>query len=68
MWTMARAAAELTPKLERDAYKMSLAFKKPVFLPSTAHFGYTVDQNGAEFALNSSSYDVLHLCGDIRYI
>jgi len=68
MWTKARAAAQLTPQLEQDAYTLSLAFKKPIFLPSKARFDYSLSDSGAEFALTNIPGDVLHLSGDVRYI
>ncbi|GAB3683955.1 MaoC family dehydratase [Salinisphaera aquimarina] len=68
MWTKARAAAALEPELTRDAYTLALAFKKPVFLPSRARFGYTLTEAGADFALTNTQGDILHLKGDVRYL
>jgi len=68
MWTKARAAAELEPELKQNAYTLSLAFKKPVFLPSKARFGYTLSEAGADFALTNPKGDVPHLIGDVRYL
>lgn len=67
MWTKARVAAELAPHLTQDAYTLSLAFKKPVFLPSKARLKYTMSERGADFALVNAKGDKLHLEGDIRY-
>lgn len=68
MWTKARAAAELEPQLSQSAYTLSLAFKKPVFLPSKALFAYRKDDGGAQFALTDRKGEILHLAGDIRYL
>ena len=68
MWTKARAAAELEPKLEQSAYSLSLGFKKPVFLPSQARFAYSLHEQGADFALTNSKGDIVHVLGDIRYL
>jgi hypothetical protein len=68
MWIKARAAAALEPELEKSAYTLSLAFKKPVFLPSQARFVYRLDANGGEFALINQQGDIAHLIGDVRYI
>ena len=68
MWTKARAAAELEPKLEQAAYTLTLGFKKPVFLPSKARFGYSLGAQGADFALTNPKGDIVHLLGDIRYL
>lgn len=68
MWAKARAAAGLEPELEKSAYTLSLAFKKPVFLPSQARFVYRLDDSGADFALTNTKGDILHLLGDVRYL
>jgi len=68
MWTKARAAAELEPKLEKSAYTLSLGFKQPVFLPSQARFAYSLHEQGADFALTNANGDIVHLLGDIRYL
>ena len=68
MWMKARAAAEIEPQLSQSAYKLSLAFKKPVFLPSSPRFAYRLDEAGADFALSNEKGDILHLLGDVRYL
>ncbi len=68
MWLKARAAAQLAPQLEQRAYTLRLEFKKPVFLPSSAVFKYSLDESGADFALTDPSGDILHLQGDVTYI
>jgi acyl dehydratase len=68
MWTKARAAAALESELKQSAYKLSLSFKKPVFLPSRARFVYSLNERGAEFALTNQQGDIAHLVGDVRYL
>ncbi|MGB7757044.1 MAG: MaoC/PaaZ C-terminal domain-containing protein [Salinisphaera sp.] len=68
MWMKARAAAALEPHVEREAYSLSVAFKKPVFLPSTVLFKEGAVDNGVNFALTSRSGDVHHLTGEVRYL
>ncbi|AWN17118.1 MaoC/PaaZ C-terminal domain-containing protein [Salinisphaera sp. LB1] len=68
MWMKARAAAALQPHLSSEAYSLSVAFKKPVFLPSTLVFQYGGADNGVDFALTSRSGDVQHLTGEVRYL
>lgn len=68
MWTKAHVAAELAPQLAHDAYRLELAFKKPVFLPSRPRLQYTLGEQGADFALVSENIDKLHLSGSVRYL
>lgn len=68
MWTKARVAAELEPHLTQDAYTLALAFKKPVFLPSSTCLKYTQNEQGMDFALVNDKGDKLHLSGDVRYL
>lgn len=68
MWTKARVAAELEPHLSSDAYTLSLGFKKPVFLPSSACFKYTQNEQGVDFALVNETGDKLHLLGEVSYL
>lgn len=68
MWLKARVAAELTPQLSSQAYKLSVAFRKPVFLPSPVNFGYGLGPQGADFALTHPDGDILHLQGQVSYL
>ncbi|HET7314318.1 MaoC family dehydratase [Salinisphaera sp.] len=68
MWVKARAAAALQPHVAREAYSLSVAFKKPVFLPSTVLFKEAGGDNGLHFALTSRAGDTHHLTGEVRYI
>lgn len=68
MWTKARVAAELEPQLSDDAYTLALAFKKPVFLPSSTRLKYVQSEQGVDFALVNDKGDKLHLSGEVRYL
>lgn len=68
MWLKARVAAELAPRLYSPAYKLSVAFKKPVFLPSPVSLASSFDDDGAVFALTNPDGDVMHLQGRVSYL
>lgn len=68
MWMKARAAAALQPHITAEAYALSVAFKKPVFLPSTVSFKVGRVDSGVDFALTSRSGDIHHLTGEVRYL
>lgn len=68
MWLKARIAAELAPQLSTTAYKLSVAFKKPVFLPSAVTFAYNLTDTGADFALTSPDGAIVHIQGDVSYL
>src|SRR5699024_9108583 len=67
MWLQARIAAQLAPKLEQSAYQLSVAFKKPVFLPSPVTFSYALSKTGGQFVLTDAEREILHLQGDVSY-
>ncbi|WP_423820726.1 MaoC/PaaZ C-terminal domain-containing protein [Salinisphaera sp. SPP-AMP-43] len=66
MWLKARAAAALQPHLSGDRYTISVAFKKPVFLPSTVLFKHASGEDGVNFALTSRDGEIHHLTGDVQ--
>lgn len=68
MWLKARAAAALQPHLSGDRYTISVAFKKPVFLPSTVLFKHASGDDGVNFALTSRDGEIHHLTGDVRHL
>lgn len=68
MWMKARIAAALQPQLSGDAYTLSVAFKKPVLLPSTVVFKQGTAQSGVDFALTNHAGDTRHLIGELRYL
>jgi len=62
MWTKARCVAMLENRLP-DAVTVEVAFKKPVFLPSTVAFGASRVPEGYDFSLHKRGSDTLHLLG-----
>ena len=68
MWLKAHAAAELAPELSGDAYRLSVAFRKPVFLPSRPRLLYAHADSGLDFALVDQTGDVQHLLGSVSHL
>ncbi|TQL68424.1 acyl dehydratase [Nocardioides albertanoniae] len=62
MWTKARCIAALENRLP-DAARVDVAFKKPVFLPSSVAFGSLKHLDGYDFSLHKRGSDTLHLVG-----
>jgi acyl dehydratase len=62
MWTKARCVAMLENRLP-DAVRVDVAFKKPVFLPSSVAYGSRPVQGGHAFSLHKRGSDTLHLLG-----
>ncbi|MGY0541591.1 MaoC family dehydratase [Nocardioides sp. YJ-D4] len=62
MWTKARCIAALENRLS-DAVRVDVAFKKPVFLPSSVAFGSLKHLDGYDFSLHKRGSDTLHLVG-----
>lgn len=62
MWTKARCIAAMENRLP-DAVRVEVAFKKPVFLPSSVAFGSTRADGGFAFSLHKRGSDTLHLLG-----
>ncbi|MEI7057204.1 MaoC/PaaZ C-terminal domain-containing protein [Nocardioides sp. CCNWLW239] len=67
MWTKARCIAALENRLP-GAVRVDVAFKKPVFLPSSVAFGALKHLDGYDFSLRKSAAhksgsDTLHLVG-----
>ncbi|MGH8455036.1 MAG: MaoC family dehydratase, partial [Nevskiales bacterium] len=65
MWTMARCTAELGDELPKGAFSLSVAFKLPVFLPSSVLMKYGPAATGIEFALLSEDGEKTHLAGQV---
>ena len=65
MWTMARCAAELGDELPKGPYSLSVAFKQPVFLPSSVLMKYGPSENGIDFMLLSEDGEKSHLAGQV---
>ncbi|MGH3446777.1 MAG: MaoC family dehydratase [Nocardioidaceae bacterium] len=65
MWTKARALAELERHLPEE-FTVSVAFKKPIWLPGQARFGVRRDGNGrTDFGVTSLDGDRTHLLGRV---
>ena len=62
MWTTARCVAMLENRLP-DAVRVDVAFKKPVFLPSSVAYGSRPTEDGYAFSLHKRGSDTLHLLG-----
>jgi len=62
MWTKARCIAALENRLP-GAVRVDVAFKKPVFLPSSVAFGSLKHLDGYDFSLHKRGSDTLHLVG-----
>lgn len=68
MWSKARAAAEIEKELSGSAYRLEVAFKKPVFLPSSVALKYHVAETGIDFVLTSPDGSVMHMRGGATYL
>ena len=62
MWTLARSVAAIENRLP-DAVELEVAFRKPVFLPSTVAFADRADDGVHTFALSNPRDSSLHLVG-----
>jgi len=62
MWTKARCVAMLENRLP-EAVRVDVAFKKPVFLPSSVAFGSRGTDAGYAFSLHKRGSQTLHLLG-----
>lgn len=62
MWTKARCIAALENRLPA-AVRVEVAFRKPVFLPSTVSFGSRQLDDGYAFTLTKAGQDTVHLVG-----
>ncbi len=65
MWTMARTAAALAPRLP-GAVTLDVAFARPVSLPSTVALLVRPVDEGFDVAVRSRSMTQLHLAGTAR--
>ncbi|WP_182380642.1 MaoC/PaaZ C-terminal domain-containing protein [Nocardioides sp. WS12] len=62
MWSKARCIAALENRLP-DAVKVSVAFKKPIFLPGKVQFGAERNASGYDFTLVNPKTGAPHLLG-----
>jgi acyl dehydratase len=62
MWSKARCIAALENRLP-DAVNVSVAFKKPIFLPGKVQFGADRNESGYDFTLVNPKTGAPHLLG-----
>jgi len=65
MWVKARALAALSGRLP-DAFSVDVAFRKPLFLPSTVTLSTAAVGGGWEFAVRNEKAGTEHLVGTVR--
>ncbi|HSD74992.1 MAG TPA: MaoC/PaaZ C-terminal domain-containing protein [Steroidobacteraceae bacterium] len=66
MWSLARTAAELAPRIAADSYRLSVAFKLPIFLPSWVNLQSWQTRGGVGFALRDAQGEKPHMTGAIE--
>jgi acyl dehydratase len=66
MWSLARTAAELAPRIAADSQRLSVAFKLPVFLPSWVNLQSWQTPGGMGFALRDAQGEKPHMAGAIE--
>ncbi len=65
MWVKARALAALSGRLP-DALAVDVAFRKPVFLPSTVTLATAPADRGWDLAVRNAERGTEHLLGTVR--
>ncbi len=65
MWTKARAVAALYNKLDKEACKVVVDFKLPIFLPSCIQLKYQIQDNTIDFAIHDEAGIKPHMKGSI---
>lgn len=68
MWSKARTAAEIENDLSSDAYRLEVAFKKPVFLPGSVTLRYHPGEGGVDFVLTDPKGETVHMRGAATYL
>ncbi len=68
MWTKAHSLAELDKLLPKGPFKVSVAFKLPIFLPSNVQFQYSELGSHIEFEVKDAKGEKPHLAGTIESI
>lgn len=66
MWLLSRCVAELDEQLP-EAYTVSVAFKKPVLLPSSVLLKYNPGEEGIEYVLLNEDGEKKHLLGAVTF-
>ncbi|WP_250458415.1 MaoC family dehydratase [Microbulbifer litoralis] len=65
MWTKARCLAQLDSLLPRDAFRVSVEFKQPVFLPGGVQFQHRRGGDVIEFSVRDGAGRKPHLSGSV---
>ncbi len=65
MWSKARALGALDSQLPKGPFKVSVAFKLPVFLPNKVQFLYTNTGDHIEFRVKDQNGQKPHMAGSI---
>jgi hypothetical protein len=65
MWVQARALAALAGRLP-DALTVDVAFRKPLFLPSTVQLATAPQDGGWDLAVRNAATGTEHLLGIVR--
>ena len=66
MWSLARAVAACEADMPSGPVAIDVAFRRPVFLPSTVQLNIARNEGGLEFVIVSQDGATLHLRGTIR--
>ena len=65
MWSLAHSAALLQPELKGPPSKLTVAFKRPFFLPGKAALKFAPEAEGLKFALLGAQRAETHLTGSL---
>ena len=68
MWSKARCLAELEPNFPKQAFKVDVSFKLPLFIPAKVKFEQKAADSGIDFRLLGSDGIKPHLQGELRTI
>jgi len=66
MWSKAHALAEMDALMPRGPFRVSVAFKLPVFLPSNVQLQYSEAGGRIEFHLKDANGEKPHLSGSVE--
>lgn len=66
MWSKAHALAEMDALMPRGPFRVSVAFKLPVFLPSNVQLQYSDAGGRIEFHLKDANGEKPHLSGSVE--
>jgi acyl dehydratase len=65
LWSLARTAAELRPRLASDGVKLSAEFKLPILLPAWVTLQSWTSDSGIAFALKDAQGEKPHITGSL---